>query len=104
VGADVAAAFNPELPRQFILPEYESVPTRKSQILKFCQCSKTSVVHFLFSLLRIKGLYMFRALLAHLQEALYKRRLVYLRACCVSWQQLLVISQVFRKIKLNALN
>jgi hypothetical protein len=28
--------------------------------------SKTNVMHFLFSLLRIKGLYMFRALLAHL--------------------------------------
>jgi hypothetical protein len=32
------------------------------------QYSKTNVMHFLFSLLRIKGLYMFRALLAHLQE------------------------------------
>jgi hypothetical protein len=34
-------------------------------------------MHFLFSLLRIKGLYMFRALLAHPQEALDKRHLVY---------------------------
>jgi hypothetical protein len=34
-------------------------------------------MHFLFSLLRIKGLYMFRALFAHLQEALNKRDLVY---------------------------
>jgi hypothetical protein len=34
-------------------------------------------MHFLFSLLRIKGLYMFRALLAHPQEALYKRHLLY---------------------------
>jgi hypothetical protein len=34
-------------------------------------------MHFLFSLLRIKGLYMFRALLAHLHEALHKRHLVY---------------------------
>jgi hypothetical protein len=39
--------------------------------------SETNVMHFLFSLLRIKGLYMFRALLAHPQEALYKRHLVY---------------------------
>jgi hypothetical protein len=31
----------------------------------------------LFSLLRIKGLYVFRALLAHLQVALHKRHLVY---------------------------
>jgi hypothetical protein len=36
-------------------------------------------MHFLLNLLRIKGIYMFRALLAHPQEALYKRQLV----CCV---------------------
>jgi hypothetical protein len=35
--------------------------------------SKTNVMHILFNLLRIKGLYMFRALLAHLQEAIHKR-------------------------------
>jgi hypothetical protein len=29
------------------------------------QYSETNVIEFLFSLLRIKGLYMFRALLAH---------------------------------------
>jgi hypothetical protein len=34
-------------------------------------------MNFLFSLLRIKGLYMFRAILAHSQEALHKRHLVY---------------------------
>jgi hypothetical protein len=34
-------------------------------------------MHFLSSLLRIKGLYMFRALLAHLQEEMRKQRLVY---------------------------
>jgi hypothetical protein len=34
-------------------------------------------MHFLFSLLRIKGFYMFQALLAHPQEALHKRHLVY---------------------------
>jgi hypothetical protein len=39
--------------------------------------SETNVMHFLFSLLRIKGLYMFGALLAHPQEALHKRYLVY---------------------------
>jgi hypothetical protein len=32
---------------------------------------------FLFNLLKIKGLYMFRALLAHPQEVLHKRHLVY---------------------------
>jgi hypothetical protein len=41
------------------------------------QYSETNVMHFLFSLLRIKGLYMVRALLAHPQEALSKRHLVY---------------------------
>jgi hypothetical protein len=41
------------------------------------QFSETNVMQILLSLLRIKGLYMFRALLAHPQEALYKRRLVY---------------------------
>jgi hypothetical protein len=34
--------------------------------------NETNVMNFLFSLLRIKCLYMFRALLAHLQEALHK--------------------------------
>jgi hypothetical protein len=41
------------------------------------QYSATNVMHFLFNLLRIKGLYMFRALLPHPQEALHKRNLVY---------------------------
>jgi hypothetical protein len=34
-------------------------------------------MHFLFSLLRIKGLYMFRKLLAHPQEAPHKPHFVY---------------------------
>jgi hypothetical protein len=42
-----------------------------------CQYSETNVMHFLFNLLRIKGLYMFRAILAHPQEMLHKRNLVY---------------------------
>jgi hypothetical protein len=40
------------------------------------QYSKTNVMHFLFNLLRIKGLYMCRALLAHPQEALHTPTLV----------------------------
>jgi hypothetical protein len=40
------------------------------------QYSKTNVMHFLFNLLRIKGLYNFRALLAHPQEVLHKQHLV----------------------------
>jgi hypothetical protein len=42
-------------------------------------------MHISFNLLRIKGLYKFRALLAHLQEVQNKRHLVYLRAYNVSW-------------------
>jgi hypothetical protein len=50
------------------------------------QYSKTYVMHFLFNLLRIKGLYMFRALLAHPQKALNKRHLVYcVRVPLQSW-------------------
>jgi hypothetical protein len=41
------------------------------------QCSETKVMHILFSLLINKGLYMFRALLSHPQEAPHKRYLVY---------------------------
>jgi hypothetical protein len=41
------------------------------------QYSETNVMHFLFSLSIIKGLYMFRALLAHPQEALHELHLVY---------------------------
>jgi hypothetical protein len=40
------------------------------------QYNETNVMHFLFNLLRIKGLYVFRALLAHLQKALHKLHLV----------------------------
>jgi hypothetical protein len=38
---------------------------------------KATLCTFLFSLLRIKGLYMFRALLAHPQEALHKCHFIY---------------------------
>jgi hypothetical protein len=49
------------------------------------QHSETNVMHFLFSLLRIKGLYMFRALLAHPLEVLHKWHLVHcMRAMSVS--------------------
>jgi hypothetical protein len=41
------------------------------------QYSEINLMHFLFNLVRIKGLYMFRALLVHLREALHKRDLVY---------------------------
>jgi hypothetical protein len=41
------------------------------------QYNATNVMHFSFNLLRIECLYIFRALLAHPQEALHKRHLVY---------------------------
>jgi hypothetical protein len=42
-------------------------------------------MHILFSSLRSNGLYMFRALLAHPQEATHKRHLVYcMRVTCMS--------------------
>jgi hypothetical protein len=52
---------NSQLKKKYITPQY----------------SETNVMHFLFSLLRIKGLCMFRALLAHPQEAVNKRYFVY---------------------------
>jgi hypothetical protein len=48
-----------------------------TNIVTVHQYSETNVMHFLFSLLRIKGLCMFRALLAHPQEAFHKRHFVY---------------------------
>jgi hypothetical protein len=41
------------------------------------QYSETNVMHFLFSLLRIKGLYTFRTLLTRPQEVLHKRHLLF---------------------------
>jgi hypothetical protein len=41
------------------------------------QYNETNVMHFSFNLLKIKDLNMFRALIAHSQEALHKRHLVY---------------------------
>jgi hypothetical protein len=43
----------------------------------FFQYRETNMIYPLFSLLRIKGLYVFRPLLAQPQDALHKRHLVY---------------------------
>jgi hypothetical protein len=43
-------------------------PPHPAPRLKKDQYSETDVMHFLFSLLRIKGLYVFRALLAILRR------------------------------------
>jgi hypothetical protein len=50
---------------------------RGDELLYTFQYSETYVMYFLFNLLRIKGLYMFPALLAHPQETLHRRHLVY---------------------------
>jgi hypothetical protein len=64
--------------------KFSNIPNNNICVLMFCwpcsivnQYSETNVMHFLFSLLRINGLYMFRAFLAHPQEMLNKRHLVY---------------------------
>jgi hypothetical protein len=56
--------------------------------------SETNVMHFLFSLLRIKGLYMFRALLAHPQETLPKWHLVIHNTRAIYSQQVPTISPI----------
>jgi hypothetical protein len=55
---------------------YSHVSTNLTYALAY-QYNETNLMHFLFSLLRIKDLDMFRALLAHLQDSLHKRHLVY---------------------------
>jgi hypothetical protein len=56
-------------------------------MLNWYQYSETSVMHFLFNL--FNNLYMYRALLAHLQEALYKRHFVYcLRVMSVGYTRI----------------
>jgi hypothetical protein len=67
--------------KHLIPPEIIILALRRRNVLftvhHSIQYSEINVMHFLFSLLRIKGLYIFRALLAHPQEMLNKRHLVY---------------------------
>jgi hypothetical protein len=58
-----------------LLLDYKNV-FQLNILLTVYQYSETNVMHFIFNLLRIKGLYMFRTLLADPQEALHKRHLV----------------------------
>jgi hypothetical protein len=63
-----------------MLREYDCYRKRKSlkdRTTKLSQYSETNVMQILLNLLRIKDLYMFQALLAHPQEVLNKRHLVY---------------------------
>jgi hypothetical protein len=59
---------------QYISTVHHSISV---QYITVYQYSKTNMMHFLFSLLTIKVLYMFRALLTHYQEVLHKWYLVY---------------------------
>jgi hypothetical protein len=64
-GSSIGPSSEVRVSFMFILPVVDS------------QCSETNVMQFLFSFITIKGLYMFRALLEHPQEALHERHLVY---------------------------
>jgi hypothetical protein len=65
----------PKLSVNFNAEFHYSLLSYEGDLFRY-QYSETNVMHFLFNLLRIKGLYMFRTLLAHPQEALHKRHLV----------------------------
>jgi hypothetical protein len=67
--------------------DYANASEDEHSILKtdLFQYIETNVMHFIFSLLRIYGLYMFRALLAHPQKVLHKQHLVYCVSIYVSW-------------------
>jgi hypothetical protein len=65
------------------------------------QYSETNVMHSLFSTLRIKTLYMFQALLAHPQEELHKRCLVYcVRVMSVGCTRFGVPTDITRAVRL----
>jgi hypothetical protein len=76
---------------KYHLPQYGCKLGRGVQIPPLYQYNETNVVHVSFNLLRIKGLCIFRALLAHPQEVLHKRHLVYcMRIMSVGWVMIIV--------------
>jgi hypothetical protein len=60
-----------------VKPTYIKIPSLKYFLLPLLSIAKPTWCTFYSFLLRIKGLYMFQTLLAHLQKALQKRHLVY---------------------------
>jgi hypothetical protein len=65
-----------------LVNNYDYDDTEENNVI-FCwpciivyQYSETNVMHILFSLLNVTGLYLFRALLTHSHEALNKQHLV----------------------------
>jgi hypothetical protein len=62
------------------------------------QYNETNVMYLSFDLLRIKVLYIFRALFAHPQEALHKRHLIYCVrimsvGCYQGWSRTAIVAQ-----------
>jgi hypothetical protein len=73
------------------------------------QYSETNMMHFLFNLLGIKGLYMFWTLLAHPQEMLHKRHITgtqYTKCnlWSASWGWASNAQNIYRPLILNNLN
>jgi hypothetical protein len=75
---------NSSLDNILVLTSLKTNTVNRYFFLMFCwpwiivyQHSETNVMHFLFNLLWLQGLYVFRALLAHPQKALNKWHLVY---------------------------
>jgi hypothetical protein len=67
-------------------------------LMSASQYSETNVMNILFNLLRIKDLYMFRALLAHPQETLHTWHLIYcLRVTSVGCTILVQPTHITRK-------
>jgi hypothetical protein len=95
------------LSRKYLNSTLSFINNSKSPSYVFCwpcsivyQYSETNVMHFLFSLLWIKGLCMFRALLAHPQVALHKRHLVWIKITneCTSTCVVFYYPNMFRTV------
>jgi hypothetical protein len=86
-GVGPAKGFSPALPTRTLILSWRTGWVKLGAASRItCQYSETNVMHFL--LLRIKGLYMFRTLLAYPQEVLHKRHLVYcVRVMSVGYYQ-----------------
>jgi hypothetical protein len=109
-------------PAHFLRRWGSQVPLEYENSWMFCwpctiayQHSETNVMNFLFNLLRIKNIYMFRALLTHPQEAIHTWRLVYClsvilvgrtkcRLCSTFWGWASNARNVQRPLILNKLN
>jgi hypothetical protein len=107
LACDTVSVVNDYQENQCHIPEEQS-PARLFRCfweLIFCwpciivhQYSETNMMHFLFSLLRINGLCMFQASLAHSQEVLHKLHLVYcVRVISVGCTRQLILNKLNTK-------